>query len=26
MDEFDGGHRWNGRLAYPALEKVLRPA
>ncbi len=26
MDSFDGGHRWNGRLAYPLLEQTLRPA
>ncbi len=25
IDNFDGHHRWNGRLAYPLLEKVLRP-
>ena len=24
VDRFDGGHRWNGRLAYPLLEEVLR--
>jgi dienelactone hydrolase len=24
VDRFDGGHRWNGRLAYPLLENVLR--
>jgi dienelactone hydrolase len=23
VDRFDGGHRWNGRLAYQHLEKVL---
>ena len=25
VDFFQGGHRWNGRLAYPLLEKVLQP-
>ncbi len=25
MDSFDGGHRWNGALAEPALAGVLRP-
>lgn len=23
VDRFDGGHRWNGEVAYPLLEKVL---
>jgi dienelactone hydrolase len=23
VDRFDGGHRWNGELAYPQLEKAL---
>ncbi len=25
IDRFEGGHRWNGRLAYPLLDKVLQP-
>jgi hypothetical protein len=24
FDRFEGGHRWNGELAYPLFEKVLR--
>jgi hypothetical protein len=23
VDRFEGGHRWNGRVAYPRLAKVL---
>src|SRR5262249_8354720 len=23
VDRFDGGHQWNGKAAYPLLEKVL---
>ncbi len=23
MDRFEGGHRWNGKVAYPLLKKVL---
>ncbi|MEW5980040.1 MAG: hypothetical protein AB1898_29955 [Acidobacteriota bacterium] len=23
VDRFEGGHRWNGRIAYPFLERVL---
>jgi dienelactone hydrolase len=23
VDRFEGGHRWNGELAYPQLEKIL---
>lgn len=25
VDRFDGGHRWNGRVAFAMLDKVLRP-
>lgn len=25
VDRFKGGHRWSGRLAYPLMEKVLKP-
>lgn len=25
VDSFEGGHRWSGRLAWPLLERVLRP-
>jgi len=24
VDRFEGGHVWNGKMAYPLLEKVLR--
>lgn len=24
IDRFDGGHRWNGAMAYPFLDKVLK--
>jgi dienelactone hydrolase len=24
VDRFEGGHRWNGKVAYPLLEKVLK--
>ncbi len=23
FDDFDGGHRWSGRVAYPLFEKTL---
>ena len=26
VDRFEGGHRWNGDVAYPLLDKVLKPA
>jgi dienelactone hydrolase len=26
VDRFEGGHRWNGVVAYPLLEKVLKPS
>ncbi len=25
VDRFEGGHRWNGAVAFPLLEKLLRP-
>ena len=24
LDRFEGGHRWNGTVAYPLLDKVLK--
>ena len=24
VDLFEGGHRWNGHVAYPLLDKVLK--
>ena len=25
FDDFEGGHRWNGKVAYPLFDKVLSP-
>jgi hypothetical protein len=24
FDNFEGGHQWNGRIAYPLFDKVLQ--
>jgi len=25
FDNFEGGHRWNGKIAFPVFDKLLRP-
>lgn len=25
FDRFEGGHRWNGRIAFPLFDEVLKP-